>query len=69
MKVRGWSEAEAVKASRRTLLKPGMYDALIRDAVETESKRGNEMIDVSVVVYDGIEDYAPALVVHHLRAG
>lgn len=53
MKVVGRSEAEAAKASRRTLLRSGVYDALIREAVEKESKRGNEMIDVSVVVYDG----------------
>jgi hypothetical protein len=49
MKVPGWSEAEAVKASRRTLLRSGMYDALIREAVEKESKRGNDMIEAGVV--------------------
>jgi hypothetical protein len=53
MKVPGWSEAEAVKASRRTLLRSGSYDALIREAVEKQSKRGNDMIEAGVVVYDG----------------
>lgn len=53
MKVTIRSDAEAAKASRRTLLRSGSYDALIREAVEKELKRGNEMIDVSVVVYDG----------------
>jgi hypothetical protein len=53
MKTTPRSDADAQKVSRRTLLRSGVYDALIREAVETESKRGNEMIDVSVVVYDG----------------
>jgi hypothetical protein len=53
MRVTGRSEAEAVKASRRTLLRSGMYDAQFREAVEKESKRGNDMIVVGVVVYDG----------------
>jgi hypothetical protein len=53
MRVTGRSEAEAVKASRRTLLRSGSYDAMFREAVEKESKRGNEMIEAVVVVYDG----------------
>jgi hypothetical protein len=53
MKVPGWSEAEAVKASRRTLLRSGSYDAMFRAAVEKRSKRDNDMIEAGVVVYDG----------------
>jgi hypothetical protein len=53
MKVPGWSEAEAVKASRRTLLRSGSYDAMFREAVEKQSKRGNDMIDALVAVFDG----------------
>lgn len=47
------SDADAQKASRRTLLRSGSYDAMFREAVEKESKRGNEMIAVVVTVYDG----------------
>ena len=47
------SEAEAAKASRRTLLKPGEYDGRFREAVERQSKRGNDMIEVVVVVSAG----------------
>jgi hypothetical protein len=53
MKTTPRSDADAQKASRRTLLRSGSYDAMFREAVEKESRRGNEMIEVSVVVYDG----------------
>ncbi len=47
------SEAEATKASRRTLLKPGEYDGRFREAVERKSKRDKDMIEAVVVVFDG----------------
>lgn len=52
MKTPALSEGEAKKASERRLLKVGWYPALIREAVERESRRGNEMIEVLVVVTD-----------------
>jgi len=57
MKTTPRSEAEAVKASRRTLLPAGMHDAEIREASEQQSKRGNDMIPLLVIVrdVDGIE--------------
>jgi len=39
--------------SRRTLLRSGIYDAQFREAVEKQSKRGNDMIEVLVAVFDG----------------
>jgi len=52
MKTTPRSEADAQKASRRTLLKDSMYDALFREAEERQSKRGNDMIQVLLVVSD-----------------
>lgn len=46
------SEADAAKAARRTLLKPGMHDARIVEAVEKPSKAGNDMIELAVIVLD-----------------
>jgi hypothetical protein len=46
------SEADAVKAARRSLLKPGWHDARITEAVEKPSKAGNDMIEVTSVVLD-----------------
>ena len=57
MKTTPRTEAEAVKASRRTLLPVGMADGEIREASDQPSKRGKEMITLIVVVRDadGIE--------------
>ena len=47
------SEAEAVRASRRTLLKPGMYDARFVEAEERQAaKSGKDMIAPVLAVLD-----------------
>ena len=54
MKTPAYTEAAATEASRRTLLAPGWIDgAMIREAVERPSARGNDMIEVVVAVPDG----------------
>jgi hypothetical protein len=54
MKTPAYTEAAAIEASRRTLLAPGWIDgAMIREAVERPSARGNEMIELDVAVPDG----------------
>jgi hypothetical protein len=53
MKTSGRSEAEAVKAASRKLLKSAWYDATISEASEQESRRGNDMMKITVVVEDG----------------
>jgi hypothetical protein len=52
MRTPGFSEAEAKKASERRLLKAGLYPARFREALERQSRRGNEMIEVTVAVSD-----------------
>jgi hypothetical protein len=53
MKTTARSETEAVRASSRTLLRAGWHDdARIVEAVEKPSKRGNDMIELTVVVPD-----------------
>jgi hypothetical protein len=53
MKTSGRSEADAVKDASRKLLKSAWYeDATITEASEEESRRGNDMIKVTVVVGD-----------------
>jgi hypothetical protein len=47
------TESEAVKLSRRTLLKPGWYDGVITEAIEKAAQRsGNDTIELSVAVED-----------------
>src|SRR5271155_3593041 len=46
------SEAEAVKAARRSLLKPGWHDARITEAIEKPAKSGRDMIEVTALVLD-----------------
>jgi hypothetical protein len=46
------TEDEAKRVSRRTLLRAGWHDARITEAVEKPSKRGNDMIELTVVVPD-----------------
>ena len=46
------TEADAQKAAHRTLLRAGSYDARITEAVEKPSKRGNDMIELVVIVPD-----------------
>jgi hypothetical protein len=53
MRVNPRSEADAVKAARRSLLKPGWHDARIIEAAEKPSKAGNDMIELAVAVPDG----------------
>jgi hypothetical protein len=53
VKTSGRSEAEAVKAASRKLLKSAWYDATISEASEQESRRGNETMKLTVVVDDG----------------
>jgi hypothetical protein len=50
---RTYSEDEAQKASRRTLMQPGWRDAQNRDAVERQAaKSGRDVIEVCTVVPD-----------------
>lgn len=54
MKTTPRSEADAQKASRRALLKPGWRDARIIEAVEKPAKSsGRDMIELAVTVPDG----------------
>jgi hypothetical protein len=54
MKTPAYTETAAIEASRRTLLPPGWLDgAMIREAVERPSARGNDMIEVVIAVPDG----------------
>jgi hypothetical protein len=54
MKTPAYTEAAAIEAARRTLLAPGWIDgAMIREAVERPSARGNDMIEVVIAVPDG----------------
>jgi hypothetical protein len=53
VKTSGRSEAEAVKAAARKLLKSGWYAATITEASEQESRRGNDMMKITVIVSDG----------------
>jgi hypothetical protein len=50
MKVAVHSETEARKVSQRRLLQAGHYPARIIEAVEKESKAGNDMIELLVAV-------------------
>ena len=54
MRTQAYTEAAAIEASRRTLLAPGWIDgAMIREAVERPSARGNDMIGLVIAVPDG----------------
>lgn len=54
MRTPAYSETAATEASRRTLLAPGWIDgAMIREAVERPSARGNDMIELVIAVPDG----------------
>jgi hypothetical protein len=55
VKTSGRSEAETVKAAARKLLKSDWYDAIITEASEQESRRGNETMKLTVVVDDGAD--------------
>ena len=56
MKTTPRTEADAVRVSRRALLSAGMHDARISEAIEKESKAGNDMIVLTVVVRDAAGD-------------
>jgi hypothetical protein len=51
------NEAEAERTAKRALLAVGWHDGEITEAVEKRSKRGNEMIEVTVIIpaADGTE--------------
>ena len=53
MKTTPRNEADAARASSRALLKAGWHDAHIAEAVEKPSKRGNDMIELRVLIPDG----------------
>lgn len=53
MKTTPRSEADAVKVSSRKLLSAGWHDARISEAIEKPSKRGNDMIEITVLIPDG----------------
>lgn len=54
MQTPAYTETAAIEASRRTLLAPGWIDgAVIREAAERPSARGNDMIELTVAVPDG----------------
>jgi hypothetical protein len=50
MRVTPKSEADAVKAARRSLLKPGWHDARITEAIEKLSKAEKDMIELTIMV-------------------
>jgi hypothetical protein len=52
MKTTPRSEAEAQKISRRTPIPVGWHEAQIHEASETRSKYDNEMIELSIFVFD-----------------
>jgi hypothetical protein len=52
MKTTVRSESEAVRVSSRTLLRAGWHAARIAEAIEKPSKRGNDMIEITVLVPD-----------------
>ena len=52
MKITPRTETEAVRSSSHALLRPGWHDGRITTAFEKPSKRGNEMIEVTVAVAD-----------------
>jgi hypothetical protein len=54
MKTTVRTEAEAVRASVRKLLKPGWFDAEITDALEKVSRAGKDCIELTVTVEDRI---------------
>src|ERR1700733_9531127 len=53
MRITPRNEADAVKAAGRTLLPAGWHDARIVEAVGKQSKRGNDMIEITCLVPDG----------------
>ena len=54
MKTTAYTEAAAIEASRRTLLKPGWIDgAVIREAVEDPPRAATTMIELGIAVPDG----------------
>lgn len=56
MKTTPRTEEVAQRVSRRALLSAGMHDARITEAAEKPSKRGNDMIELAVVVRDAAGD-------------
>jgi hypothetical protein len=52
MKTTPRTEADAVRASRRSLLPAGWHPASITEAAEKRSKAGNDMIEVTVMIRD-----------------
>jgi len=52
LKITPRTEGDAHKAARRTLLKPGLYDARIREAGGRPSKAGNDMVELVIEVPD-----------------
>jgi hypothetical protein len=50
------TEDEAKRASSRTLPKPGWYPARITEAAEKQSRRGNPMIELQLLVRDANGD-------------
>jgi hypothetical protein len=52
MKLTPRTEIEAQKVSHRALLHAGWHDGRITEAVEKPSKRGNDMIELTVIVLD-----------------
>ena len=52
MKTSAFTEAQAQKESTRKLLSAGWKDGEITDALEKPSKRGNDMIELSVMIRD-----------------
>ena len=57
MRTSGRSEAEAVKAASRKLLKSAWYEGTISEASEQQSRRGNDMMKITVVVDDGAGEH------------
>ena len=47
------TEADAVRAAKRTLLKPGIHPARIVEAFERPSEKGNDVMELTFEMTDG----------------
>jgi len=52
MKTTFRSESDAIRVSRRGLLSAGWHDAPIIEAIEKASKRGTDMIELTITIAD-----------------
>jgi hypothetical protein len=53
MEIKPMSEADALRAAKRTLLKPGVHPARITEAFERPSEKGNDVMELTFEMADG----------------